>query len=62
MDPYWYIIAFLHNAFWLIFIIKVVIIKAAVKENSFARNLQKGELLYNVESLENSYFKSYAIY
>ena len=34
-----------------------------MKENSFAQNLQRDELLqcYNVESLENLYFKSYGL-
>ena len=63
-DPYRYIIAFycLHNVFWLAFIIKVFIIKVTVKENSFAWNLQRDELLCNVKSLDNLHFKSYAIY
>ena len=40
---------------------KVFLIKVSVKENSLASNLQK-ELCYVVETLENSYFKSCAIY
>ena len=46
-DTYRYIIAFYcsQNVFWLIFIIKVFIIKVTVKENSFAWNLQRDELL-----------------
>ena len=42
-----YISAFycLHNDFWLVFIMKVFIIKVTVKENSFAWNLQWDELL-----------------
>ena len=40
------------------FLIKVsYIIKVIVKENSFPWNLQRDEC-YNVESLENLYFKS----
>ena len=62
-NPYWYIISFacLH-VFLLIFINKVFIIKVTVKENSFAWNLQRDELLCNVKSLDNLHFKSYAIY
>ena len=45
-NPYQYIIAFfcLH-VFWLVFIMKVFIIKVTVKENSFAWSLQRDELL-----------------
>ena len=39
--------------FWLIFKIKVFIIKVEVKENSSASYLQRGELLHNVEKSEN---------
>ena len=38
----------------------MLIIKVTVKENSFDWNLQRDEF-YNVESLDNLYFKSYAI-
>ena len=46
INPYQYIIAFfcLH-IFWLVFIMKVFIIKVTVKENSFAWSLQRDELL-----------------
>ena len=37
------------------------IIKVTVKENSFAWNLQRDELLH-IESKDKFYFKSYIIY
>ena len=61
-DPKRYIIAFycLHNDFSLVFIIEVFITKVTVKENSFENFKEMS--CYNVESLENLYFKSYAIH
>ena len=46
---------------WFIFIIKVFIMKVTENNKSLAWNFQRDEICYNVESLENLYFKRYAI-